>query len=382
MTTTQTESERNQQLYSAVFDEAITGTSLALTRPVKKLLDRLAKELGLEPEIIASIETTARDAQRAARANETSAEASRPLDLDNLSVETVHTLRVGEGLTSLSLSPCGGHVAAGSFEQRVHLWGLPDGAKCETSLDHEDYVNAVVFAGPSLLASGCDHGQLRLWELPTGKSAGLLEGHSGEILALAASSDGTKLVSGSGDRSALVFDLATRSKVATFEHPTQVYCVDWSHDNVRIVTGTIGTVHIWNTSTGAEEHLIEAHEDIVRAVRCSPDGALAASASDDGTIKLWDVQSGSEQGCFNAHDDEVLSLAFSPDGTLLASGGSDDVVIIWEVSTQRELCRFEAQVGAVQGLSFNQSGRRLFVTGAGGDGPFGGLESVRQWRLS
>src|SRR5437588_473831 len=60
-----------------------------------------------------------------------------------------------------------------------------------------------------MLASGSidSHGNLRLWQVATGKQLGSLEGHRGEVTAVAFSPDGTRLVSGGADNAALVWDV-------------------------------------------------------------------------------------------------------------------------------------------------------------------------------
>jgi WD40 repeat protein len=71
---------------------------------------------------------------------------------------------------------------------------------------------AVVCLCPSpdgrLLASGDVDGQVRLWDLATGKEVRRFEGHYGAVCSLAFSVDGLLLISGSLDATALVWDLS------------------------------------------------------------------------------------------------------------------------------------------------------------------------------
>jgi eukaryotic-like serine/threonine-protein kinase len=68
----------------------------------------------------------------------------------------------------------------------------------------------------------------------------------------------------------------------------------------------------------------------VWSVAFSPDGALAATASQDNTVILWDTKTW--QPKFPV---QLLGqiVSFSPDGNLLATGGSDKQIRLWDTYT-------------------------------------------------
>src|SRR4051794_19830286 len=53
--------------------------------------------------------------------------------------------------------------------------------------------------------------------------------------------------------------------------------------------------------------------DCPDAVAISPDGTLAAAASNSSEIYLWELPSGELRGMLHGHRGKVTSLAFSPD---------------------------------------------------------------------
>ncbi len=76
-----------------------------------------------------------------------------------------------------------------------------------------------------------------------------LNGHTGEVRAVAFSPDGKNLASGSQD----------------------------------------GSIKLWNISTGKPLGTFTAQKEQVWSVAFNPDGKTLASASQDGTIKIWQV---------------------------------------------------------------------------------------------
>jgi WD40 repeat protein len=74
-----------------------------------------------------------------------------------------------------------------------------------------------------------------------------LEGHSLGVLSVVYSPDGTKIISGSVDKTIKIWDANTGICLQTLEgHSSNVYSVAYSPDDKRIVSGSADkTVKIW-----------------------------------------------------------------------------------------------------------------------------------------
>ncbi|KAK3326719.1 hypothetical protein B0H66DRAFT_637950 [Apodospora peruviana] len=122
-------------------------------------------------------------------------------------------------------------------------------------------------------------------------------------------------------------------------HGSYVYSVAFSPDLNLVVSGSGDkTVKIWDVATGHCTQTLEGHSDTVRSIAFSPDSNLVVSGSYDNTVKIWDVATGHCTQTLEGHSDTIASIAFSPDSNLVVSGsvvsGSvDKTVKIWDVAT-------------------------------------------------
>src|ERR1700761_3739240 len=181
-------------------------------------------------------------------------------------------------------------------------------------------------------------GRRRMW----GAVEQILHVKSG-VGSVAFSPDGTRVVSGSYDKTVRIWTASTGEEEHRLEgHSDPVRSVAFSPDGTRVVSGSWDkTVRIWNASTGEEEHRLEGHSFSVMSVAFSPDGTRVVSGSRDETVRIWNASTGEEEHRLEGHYFSVMSVAFSPDGTRVVSGSDDETVRIWNASTGEEEHRLE-----------------------------------------
>jgi GTPase SAR1 family protein/predicted MPP superfamily phosphohydrolase len=116
-------------------------------------------------------------------------------------------------------------------------------------------------------------------------------------------------------------------------HSQSVRSVAWNRDGSRLASGSSDkTVRVWDAVSGKETLRLEGHRDWVWSVAWNRDGSRLASGSDDQTVRVWDAVSGKETLRLEGHSQSVRSVAWNRDGSRLASL-SGDSVWVWDVAT-------------------------------------------------
>jgi len=80
---------------------------------------------------------------------------------------------------------------------------------------------------------------VRVWEVSSGECIQTLEGHSDDVTAVLWSSEGTRICSGSVDKTVRVWEVSSWECIRTLEgHSDWVNAVSWSSDGTRICSGS------------------------------------------------------------------------------------------------------------------------------------------------
>jgi WD40 repeat protein len=135
---------------------------------------------------------------------------------------------------------------------------------------------------------------------------------------------------------------AWRSEVAAlrgFQHQTRCASVAFSPDGRRVVTGTSeGGALLWDADTGETIGSALAHDDARGdPVAFSPDGKLVLTVPFHQGIRFWDAATGAPRDAPFPHPGEIADLFYSPDGKRVLTRGRDDKFRLWDAATGRAI---------------------------------------------
>jgi cytochrome c len=159
-----------------------------------------------------------------------------------------------------------------------------------------------------------------------------LAGHGGPVRAIAVSSDGDSVLSGSFDTSAIRWSLRSEAaeQVLRF-HSDAVNAVAFLKDGQMATAGADAKIAIWTPGRLQPDRVFEGHAAPIVSLAVSPDGATLASASWDHTVRIWSLKDGAQQ-VLEGHAQNVNGVAFTPDGRSLVSVGYDRELRIWPLA--------------------------------------------------
>ncbi len=210
-----------------------------------------------------------------------------------------------------------------------------------------------------------------------------LRGHTSLVFAASFSTDGTRIVTGSGDNTAKVWEVPSGkpegiakpgAELLTLKgHTDQVNVAVFSRDGTRVLTASHDkTARVWDAKAGAQLLAFKGHKDIVLAGAFSPDGTHVVTGSLDNATKVWDAKTGAELFALGGHTSGVTAVSFSPDGTRIVTGSHDNTVRVWDAKTRTELFTLNGHTGSVTGVSFSPDGTRIVTSGD---------ETAKVWEL-
>eukprot|EP00917_Polyrhabdina_sp_WS-2016_P001162 GHVP01002341.1.p1 GENE.GHVP01002341.1~~GHVP01002341.1.p1 ORF type:complete len:318 (-),score=34.08 GHVP01002341.1:68-1021(-) len=238
---------------------------------------------------------------------------------------------------------------------------------------HTDLVTSIstpIAAGGTTLVTGSRDKSILVWDVSdmnmrngiTHYPKHSLLGHAHTVQDVMMSGDGTFVLSGSWDKTLRLWDLEQRKTIRTFTgHSKVVTSVAFSPSDRQIVSASADkTVKLWNTLAECKYTFSDEqqHQDWVSCVRFSPnqseDQLLCVSCGWDKMVKVWNLKDCKCKSTLTGHTQALYSVTISPDGTLCASGGKDGVAILWEVTEAKKLYHLDANC-PINALCFSPS---------------------------
>jgi WD40 repeat protein len=262
------------------------------------------------------------------------AKMTKDVELWDLETGELRYLRGHEDLVSdIAFDRAGERLASASYDGTARIWDVASGRELQVLRGHTIGISRVEFGAEhgAEVVTASDDETVRRWDPSTGELLATLPG-TGNVRSLVRSPDGRTLAAGTEDGNIYLFsdDLPEHARVLR-GHRMAVWSVAFDAKGERLVTGSFDrSAWVWDIATGLPLATLEGHTEEVWDARFLPDGRVI-TASDDNTIRVWSLEADIPTLVLSGHQDAVIALAIGPEGHSVASASSDGTARIWNL---------------------------------------------------
>ena len=251
-----------------------------------------------------------------------------------------------------ALSPDGTLFAASFDTNTVLVWRVSDGLLVQRLHDqgHTDRILSVAFSPNSRhLVSGSEDKTAIVWNTKSGRALQRLEGHRDRVRTVAYSPDSSRIATGSNDRSVKIWDASSGECLHSLDLGEKVYSAIFSPDGLRLVVDLDYAGVICDIHTGTRIATLQHEGSRGMRLSLSHQGGRVVTGTSDGKAKIWSTVTSKELLKLNEHTGWINCVAFSPDGAEVATASGDRTVVTRNSWTgrRRRIYRMSAKVWSV-----------------------------------
>ncbi|CAN7044881.1 unnamed protein product [Brassica rapa subsp. trilocularis] len=205
--------------------------------------------------------------------------------------------------------------------------------------------------GDMLFSCAKDHTPT-LWYADNGERHGTFRGHNGAVWCCDVSRDSLRLITGSADQSAKLWDVKTGQQLFSFKFGSPARSVDFAlGDKLAVITTDpfmerTSAIHVKRIAEDPEDQVSESvlvlespngRKRINRAV-WGPLNQTIVSGGEDAVLRIWDAETGKllkESDSEVGHKNTITSLTKSADDSHFITGSLDKTAkaCLWDMRT-------------------------------------------------
>ncbi|MCU0465798.1 MAG: hypothetical protein MUF38_14680 [Anaerolineae bacterium] len=291
-------------------------------------------------------------------------------------VTEIAVFNAPDALNDAAFSPDSAYLAAVSDDTALRVWELASGELVAEQYEHFSFVKAVVWLSDALVTGSWDRTAL-VWDvadgIPTVRATILT---SEAVVDTVSAPDGATAASflGVGDGTVQLYDAITGEIKFTWEIPAlRVTAIAISPDLRSMVTAggfPASGAQRWNIATleGTPTPIEIPYPGTVLAADYVS-SSLIALGGDGATVELWDTSADTPIATL-AQTDWVVGLDVSPAGDMLVVARQDGVLTLWDITDPAQAELIVAIVAsedfALTSVGFSPDGRYIVSTDTGG----------------
>lgn len=255
----------------------------------------------------------------------------------------------GDTVNFLTWHPRGPILLAGSSDNVAYMWNAAKSKFLMAFVGHENAVTCGSFTSDGkLVITASSDSSVRVWNPSTGQTTVRIQTgvsglrsvfHSSPILCLDVGTVNTMaeslIATGCDNGDVFISHRESGAVIAQLpNHNGGVECVKFSPPSLSHVmlvsTGSDGVVRVWDVEKSIERCKF-THGSVVAKVVWHQHKPVIASAASDGKVKLWNVLTATMIVELSGHRSFITDLCFTSDHRLLVSSSADGTVRLFDV---------------------------------------------------
>ncbi|MFB9180316.1 WD40 repeat domain-containing serine/threonine protein kinase [Dactylosporangium sucinum] len=258
--------------------------------------------------------------------------------LDAATGECRHVLKGHRAkVSSVAVGADGRHAVTAGADGTLRLWDIVRGRQVKVLQPHPGYVYAVALPGPGRIAlAKRTGGDVCVLDTATGQCRLAMPGRSTGPRSVAVTPDGRAGFAPSLQGSSLWrIDLSSGELGLMTGHSGGIVAVAAAGD-VVLSAADDGTVRVWDAGSGECRQVLTGHTAKVTSVAPTADGWFALSGSVDGTVRAWDLRSGRCLQVLQGPPGTFVDVWLSADARTALATSRDDDSRVWELDWDRD----------------------------------------------
>ncbi len=226
------------------------------------------------------------------------------------------------------------HVATAGYDNQLILWDAASRTALARGV-HDHLLNHCAFSHDGkLLATASSDYSARLWEVPSLRLKGVLLGHEDDVDMAVFSPDDTMVATCALDRTLRIFDLTGHCLKVLRGHTGNILSLSWTRDGSRLVSSSVdGTIREWDVATGTELRCNDLDGVRSDTLEIDADGRIF-TGDDEGRLAV--IIDG-VVSYVPAHQAGIKKIVYDAASGILVSLSYDRSLAVWRVAGPREL---------------------------------------------
>lgn len=238
-------------------------------------------------------------------------------------------LKLNTAIKAMALTSDGKYIVSGDIGNLIKIWDIDTYAPLKYFLFHFDQL-AITSDSKYIILSSYDT-PITIIEFSSTKIEKTISGSKASAMAL--TPNNINIVSNSeivGEPNLVLWDFATGQMLQKIKSPDEVMMLAITHDGKKIISGAFdGKIKVWDLKFNLLKSLT-GHTMPISSIAITPDDKQIVSGSTDGTIKIWDLSAGTVIQTLTGHTGGVNAIAITSDGKYIVSGSNDQTIKLWK----------------------------------------------------